>query len=233
MLKSHLSVGLVCGIIACGGENGTPSGAGGAPAHGSAGTAGARNAGGATSFGGTGAGGTPNGVGGSGASGAPLGGSAGVLGQGGNAGPAFGGNGAGGHAASGGVMSQGAGGRALGGAGSGSVSAGASNAGAGGVTTPACTVSVPPEFQANTSVPGANASVFKESPRFRINGSAPSSAVDTALKHLEAAHACFVDDWCFRTTGLSVKSDTGPYYKTNINIVGSLDNAAGVMRYDE
>ncbi|MGC4088630.1 MAG: DUF6055 domain-containing protein [Polyangiaceae bacterium] len=52
------------------------------------------------------------------------------------------------------------------------------------------------------------------------------------LNHLEAAHACFVEDWCFRTTGLSVKSTTGPYYKTNINIVSSLNGAAGVMRYD-
>jgi hypothetical protein len=34
---------------------------------------------------------------------------------------------------------------------------------------------------------------------------------------MEAAHKCFIEDWCFRSPGLAVKSPaTGPYYKTNI-----------------
>jgi hypothetical protein len=79
---------------------------------------------------------------------------------------------------------------------------------------------------------GSGGTQFKDSAHFRVWGSASASAVETTLKHLEAAHTCFVEDLCWRTTGLSVKSETGPYYKMNIYGVGSLGSAAGVMRYD-
>jgi hypothetical protein len=49
---------------------------------------------------------------------------------------------------------------------------------------------------------------------------------------LEAAYSRFADDLCFRSPGLSVHSDDGPYYKMNIYGVASLGSAAGVMRYD-
>jgi hypothetical protein len=60
-----------------------------------------------------------------------------------------------------------------------------------------------------------------------------ASAADTVLNLLESAHQCFVEEWCWRSTGLSITSSSGTYYKTNIYGVASLDNdAAGVMGYD-
>lgn len=64
----------------------------------------------------------------------------------------------------------------------------------------------------------------------RDEGSASNTSA--ALDHLEAAHRCFVEDWCWRSTGLSVHSDDGPYHKFNVYPVGSLGAAAGVMQYD-
>lgn len=54
--------------------------------------------------------------------------------------------------------------------------------------------------------------------------------VDIALAHLEAAHRFFVDDRGFRSPGLSVHSDAGPYYKMNVYATTTL-NAGGVMLY--
>jgi hypothetical protein len=94
---------------------------------------------------------------------------------------------------------------------------------------PVCDLPEPDEFLPNTSVGGGGAQ-YAESDHFRIYGSA--SNVDAALNHLEAAHRCFVEDWCFRSPGLSVHSDDGPYYKFNVYGVSSLGGAGGVMRYD-
>ncbi|MFZ5891402.1 MAG: DUF6055 domain-containing protein [Myxococcota bacterium] len=256
MLKiGCLWVLVLCGAVACGGEGNASSETGGASStsggNGSGGNgSGGQSTGGAPSgsggavgvsgmvgSGGANAtGGAMNANGGSVSGGAPSAGgtnAGGSVGTGGST--AAGGMGAGGRGSSGGATAAGGastGGSASGGTGGAATGGVSSTGGSGGTTEPVCSVKVPAEFQTNTSLPGGNASVFKESPHFRVNGSASASAVDTALNHLEAAHACFVDDWCFRTTGLSVKSNTGPYYKTHINIVGSLDGAAGVMRYD-
>lgn len=94
---------------------------------------------------------------------------------------------------------------------------------------PVCELPTPDKFLPNTSV-GGGGTQFKESDHFRIYGNA--SDVETALKHLEAAHKCFVEDWCFRSPGRAVNSKDAPYYKFNVYAVGSLGSAAGVMRYD-
>lgn len=93
----------------------------------------------------------------------------------------------------------------------------------------ACKVPDAKQFQPNARVGGGGAQ-FKDSDHFRVYGS--GAGVDTALKLLEAAHRCFVEDWCFRSPGLSIHTDNGPYYKFNLYAVGTLGNAAGVMSYD-
>jgi hypothetical protein len=103
--------------------------------------------------------------------------------------------------------------------------------GAGGTPPAACTSTAPDEFQPNTRV-GGGGTRFEDSPHFRVYGTASASAVDTTLNHLEAAYACFVQDGCFRSTGLAAKSDAGPYYKMNIYGMGTLGSAAGVTQWD-
>lgn len=86
---------------------------------------------------------------------------------------------------------------------------------------------------------GINASntPYKDSARFRIYyganglGSFSQSQLDVSLAHMEAAYQQFVLDWGFRSTGLSVHSDNGPYYKMNL-YPSSRMNAGGVMLYD-
>ncbi|MCJ8501623.1 DUF6055 domain-containing protein [Desulfatitalea alkaliphila] len=93
------------------------------------------------------------------------------------------------------------------------------------------------------NVTTANA-LHKDSDHFRIyyggnglNGGrgnladVPERNVDIALAHLEAAHRFFVDDWGFRSPGISVHANDGPYYKMNIYPTTTL-NAGGVMLYD-
>jgi hypothetical protein len=80
---------------------------------------------------------------------------------------------------------------------------------------------------------GGGGTVLKDSARFRIYGSAPSATADATLKNMEAAYSCFIDEWCFRSTGLVVqKGDAGPWYKTNIYASASLGNAAGLTSLD-
>jgi hypothetical protein len=95
--------------------------------------------------------------------------------------------------------------------------------------TPTCTLPAPSAFQPNPSVGGGGTS-SKASDHFVVFN---ASAADTVLNLLESAHQCFVEEWCWRSTGLSITSSSGTYYKTNIYGVASLDNnAAGVMGYD-
>lgn len=88
------------------------------------------------------------------------------------------------------------------------------------------------EFVPNPTV-GGGGSQFKDSPHFRIHGASDSQA-DVAIKHLEAAYACFVDGMGWRTHGLSYKRgpETGPLYKENIYTVATLGSAAGEMFTD-
>ncbi len=117
-----------------------------------------------------------------------------------------------------------------GGAGDASTSSGSASGGSrtdGG--TPTCTLPAASTFQVNTSVGGGGTS-YKESDHFVVFN---SSAGDTVLNLLESAHQCFVEEWCWRSTGLSITSSSGTTYKTNAYSVASLaNNAAGVMQYD-
>jgi hypothetical protein len=103
------------------------------------------------------------------------------------------------------------------------------NSGAGtGAPAPACMSKAPKEFELNTSIGGGGQNQASE--HFALYGSSDS---ETILNFMEAAHQCFIMDWCFRTPGLSVKSDDGgPYYKTNIYSTGAL-NAGGLTYWDE
>ncbi|QDS74891.1 hypothetical protein FKW77_003714 [Venturia effusa] len=84
----------------------------------------------------------------------------------------------------------------------------------------------------NASV-GGGGSQFKDSPHFRIHGVSDGQA-DVAIKHLEAAYACFVSDMGWRSHGLSYNkgTDSGPKYKENIYAVATLGSAAGQMFSD-
>lgn len=98
---------------------------------------------------------------------------------------------------------------------------------------PECdTSAAPDEFEPNPSV-GGGGSQFTDSPHFRIYGASGSDA-DAAIDQLEAAYSCFVETLCWRSSGLSINSDSdsGPYYKMNIYGVGSLGSAAGQMFSD-
>jgi len=53
-----------------------------------------------------------------------------------------------------------------------------------------------------------------------------------ALNILEAAHQCFVEEWCWRSPGLSITESSGTYYKLNV-YAKSLSGAAGVMQYSQ
>lgn len=86
----------------------------------------------------------------------------------------------------------------------------------------------PDEFEpiANSSASGS----YMDSPHFRIYGT--NSSANLALEHLEAAYRCFVTDWGFRSTGLSVhdSENDGPYYK--MNVLPKSMSAGGYMGYD-
>lgn len=89
----------------------------------------------------------------------------------------------------------------------------------------------PAQYTANPSIGGGSGS-YKESAHFRVYGDT-SSAADSALKMLEAAHQCFVEDIGWRTPGLSYKSggvgkEVGPWCKMNVYKVadGSMPGAA-------
>ncbi len=70
---------------------------------------------------------------------------------------------------------------------------------------------------------------YAESDRFRIYYSTPDSIkhyaplseeapedIELALEYLEGAYEYFVTDWGFRSPGLSIYSNMGPYFKLNI-----------------
>jgi hypothetical protein len=160
-----------------------------------------------------------------------------VAGDAGNGGSAMGGAGTGGAAggggkATGGVPSGGSTGAATGG-----TARGGSTAGAGGTTstggtgtTPACTLPPPSSFKLNTTVGGGGSS-YKESDHFAVFD---ASSADAVLNLLESAHQCFVEEWCWRSPGLSITSSSETYNKFNLYAVSTLaNNAAGVMQYDK
>jgi hypothetical protein len=77
---------------------------------------------------------------------------------------------------------------------------------------------------------GGGGTSYKESDHFVVFG---ASSPDVVLNFLEAAHQCFVEEWCWRSPGLSITSSSNTYYKFNAYAVSSLaNNAAGVMLYD-
>jgi hypothetical protein len=106
---------------------------------------------------------------------------------------------------------------------------GSAGSGASGQANPVCTVTDPSKFQANLSVGGGGTN-YKESDHFVLfNASNP----DTILNFMEAAEKCFVQDWCWRSSGISThSSDTGPFYKTNIYSIAML-SAGGYTSEDQ
>jgi hypothetical protein len=107
--------------------------------------------------------------------------------------------------------------------------AGMNAAGAnGGTPPPVCVSKAPMEFALNTSI-GGGGSQHKDSAHFALYA---ATDPDTVLNFMEGAHKCFIEDWCFRTPGLSAKSDdSGPYSKTNIYSDATL-NAGGLTYWD-
>lgn len=99
--------------------------------------------------------------------------------------------------------------------------------GATGQDNPVCEVADPSKFQLNTKV-GGGGSNYTESPHFVVFG---ASAPDTVIKFMEAAQKCFVEDWCWRSPGLSITSTDGKYSKFNIYAIANL-SAGGYMGYD-
>jgi hypothetical protein len=191
-----------------GGTGGAFFGAGGSPV---VGTGGSLSSGtGGSSLGGTG---------GSNVTGSSAG-SGGALGNAGQAGNTSAGSG-GTHAGSGGSTSAGSGGSGSGGSGS------MMNPDAG-MSAPVCMSKAPQQFQLNTSI-GGGGSDHKDSDHFALYS---ASDPDTVLNFMEAAHTCFIEDWCFRTPGLPAQmDDSGPYYKTNIFSDPAL-NAGGLTYWD-
>lgn len=92
-------------------------------------------------------------------------------------------------------------------------------------------ITLPSSFKANPSV-GPGGSLFRDSAHFRIYGNAKSS--EPALKLLEGAYACFVNELGWRSTGLSFndKSNTGSTTKINIYSVNDIPGAEGFMGTD-
>ncbi|MBN1605632.1 MAG: hypothetical protein JW940_03325 [Polyangiaceae bacterium] len=191
--------------------------------------------------GGMGTGGTTPATGGSGAgaggvetaSGGSQVGAAGVEAATGGRSPGSGGrsSSSGGRSSASGGSSVGTGGVSVGGSsdvGTGGAGTGGSG-GAGGTPeeAPVCTLPDASEFEPNPRI-GGGGSDYDESDHFLLFGSDSSAKV---FPFMEAAHQCFVEDWCWRSPGLSVKSDDGPYYKFNIYAIAGL-SAGGYMQYD-
>lgn len=94
---------------------------------------------------------------------------------------------------------------------------------------PTCSLPDPSAFQPKLSV-GGGGTPYKESDHFIVFG---STSVDATLNLLEAAHQCFVEEWCWRSPGLSITSNSGTYYKFNVYQLSQLDGgAAGLAPYD-
>ena len=92
---------------------------------------------------------------------------------------------------------------------------------------PACTVPAAGSYKLVTAVGGGGSS-YKESDHFAVFG---ASAPDATLNFLEAANQCFVEEWCWRSPGLSITETSGTPYKLNV-YTKTLSGAAGVMQYD-
>jgi hypothetical protein len=93
----------------------------------------------------------------------------------------------------------------------------------------------PATFLPNPSA-GGGGSRYKDSPRFRVYNTTDAQATG-ALKLLESAYTCFVEDLGWRSSGLSynLATDTGPYYKLNaygLPSGASIGGAGGVMSSD-
>lgn len=147
-------------------------------------------------------------------------GAAGARGQAGQVGSVAGQSGSAGTAGS--VASAGVGAAGSGTAGGASPSAGTS------APAPICMSKAPDEFELNTSI-GGGAGNHKDSAHFALYS---ASDPDTVLNFMESAHKCFIEDWCFRSPGLSAKSDDGgPYYKTNIYSKAAM-SAGGLTYWD-
>jgi hypothetical protein len=188
---------------------------------------GAVGSGGATpATGGTGTGGVEVATGGG-----QVGGAGVEAGSGGRS-PGTGGRGSGrggggvgtGGTAAGGTSNAGTGGLE---AGTGGAGTGGSNGSGGTTAAPSCTLPAPSEFEPNPRI-GGGGSDYDESDHFLLFNSNNSAKV---FPFMEAAHQCFVQDWCWRSPGLSDKSDDGPYYKLNIYVIADL-SAGGYMKYD-
>jgi hypothetical protein len=148
-------------------------------------------------------------------------GSSGALasGQGGNPSAGKGGTNAG----AGGSTNAGTGASGNGGA-SGSTSAGAGAP----ANAPVCMSKAPKQFDLNTSI-GGGGPQHKDSDHFAVYA---ASDPDTVLNFMEAAHKCFIQDWCFRTPGLPAQAaDSGPYSKTNI-YSDAVMSAGGLTYWD-
>jgi hypothetical protein len=123
---------------------------------------------------------------------------------------------------------------ATGGAARGATGGAAGGAGTSGGSTPpkptdapVCMSKAPKEFMLNERLGGGG--THKDSAHFSLFGSSDS---DNILNFMEAAHTCFIEDWCFRSPGLSSKSDdSGPYNKTNIYSKAAM-NAGGLTYWD-
>lgn len=95
----------------------------------------------------------------------------------------------------------------------------------------------PAEYTADPTLGGGGNQPSVDSAHFRIYN-ADSTSAAKSLKHLEAAHACFVEKLGWRTPGLSINSggvgeEVGPWYKLNVYSVNTLSgNAAGVQSAD-
>ena len=90
---------------------------------------------------------------------------------------------------------------------------------------PVCVVDDPDEYPLNTSIGHGGDAVT--SGHFAIYG---ASNLENTLNFMEAAHECFVRDWCWRSAGLSRTNDSGAYSKMNIYVMDI--NAGGLMQYD-
>ncbi len=166
-----------------------------------------------------GAGGSLVGVGGAAPEGGAENGSGGmVVGNGGQLG--FGGE------------QPGTGGADLGSGGTVDPSGGAGQGGATGVggateVEPSCTLPPPSDFELNLEVGGGGAD-YVESDHFLVFGAEDPARV---INFMEAAHQCFVEDWCWRSPGLSIRTGDDTFYKFNIYAIANL-SAGGYMGYD-
>jgi hypothetical protein len=101
--------------------------------------------------------------------------------------------------------------------------------GTGGSSAAACTLPDLSTIQDNLSV-GGGGSQYKTSDHFVVFG---STSVDATLNLLEAAHQCFVEEWCWRSPGLSTLSTNKSYYRFNVYEMSLSGGAAGLTPYDQ